>query len=85
MRTSCRHCKLLWEIVEDIGLGKRIVVVENLQVLVYKSALSFAEGRDDEMRRKPFLFPFRRGSIHTPRRLRPNISTFNCYSRSPRR
>lgn len=46
MRTCRRHCELLWETVEDIGPGKQNVFIENLQVLVYKSALSFAERRD---------------------------------------
>lgn len=46
MRRCRRHCELLWETVEDIGLGKQNVIVEDMQVLVYKSALSFAERRE---------------------------------------
>lgn len=46
MRACRRHCELLWETVKNIELGKQNVVAEDLQVLVYKSALPFAEVRD---------------------------------------
>lgn len=34
MLTCRRHCELLWETVENMRLGKQIVVVKGSQVLV---------------------------------------------------
>lgn len=40
MLTCRRHCEFLWETVENIGLGKQIVVVSA------RRCWPFAEGRD---------------------------------------